>query len=421
MSGRKCATCSSREFTEDPESHTVCTQCGHRIEDEAIKSCIEYDLFKPIGTNVESGLGARGRNRATGDSGEINRARVKREIERLATGMKLSSQHVNSAFRIYVVVQEKNFIQGRKSINVMAVALYISCRMLKTPHLLIDFADHLGVDLFKLGQYYLKIVKLVNLQLPLIDPSLFIHRFCSKLSFEDKTQQVALTAIRIVKRMKRDWMSYGRRPSGLCGAAILIAARLHGFRRSAQQILRTVKVCNDTIRKRLEVFQSLPVAALTRDEFESLNLESEEWGESDPPCFRGTQTSEPVLAVTAAPRCEPAALPMEPATDSYSDLDDDEINDIILSPEESALKRILWDHINSEWLEKQRLRDEKKLASPQKPRIKRPAKPPMETAEDPADALRKSGKLSRRTDPEALEQLWKEGEYQHSSLVTFKK
>lgn len=420
MSGRKCPHCSSRDLVQDPESNTVCSQCGRRIEAEAIESRLEYDLFQPVGTNVESGLGAKGRNRLNGDSGEMNKARVKREIERLATGMKLSTQHVNSAFRIYVLVQEKHFIQGRKSINVMAVALYITCRMLKTPHLLIDFADHLGVDLFKLGQYYLKIVKLINLQLPLIDPSLFIQRFCSKLSFEDKTQQVALTAIRIVKRMKRDWMSYGRRPSGLCGAAILIAARFHGFRRSAQQVLRTVKVCNDTIRKRLEEFQNLPVAALTRDEFEALNLDSEEWGESDPPCFRGIQSSEPVLAVTAG-KVEPPALPVEPTKDSYSDVDDDEINDIILSPEESALKRILWNHINSEWLEKQRIRDEKKLASPQKQRVKRPAKPPMETAEDPADALRKSGRLSRRTDPEALEQLWKEGDYQHTSLVTFKK
>ena len=36
------------------------------------------------------------------------------------------------------------------------------------------------------------------------------------------------TAIKLIKRMMLDWMAYGRRPSSLCGAALLISARFHG-------------------------------------------------------------------------------------------------------------------------------------------------------------------------------------------------
>ena len=43
--------------------------------------------------------------------------------------------------------------------------------------------------------------------------------------------------------MKRDWMSTGRRPSGLCGAAILISSRIHNFKRTTQQIVEVVNVC----------------------------------------------------------------------------------------------------------------------------------------------------------------------------------
>ena len=50
------------------------------------------------------------------------------------------------------------------------------------------------------------------------DPCLYIHRFAHKLEFEDKTHEVSMTALRLVSRMKRDWMAQGRRPSGLCGA-----------------------------------------------------------------------------------------------------------------------------------------------------------------------------------------------------------
>jgi transcription initiation factor TFIIIB Brf1 subunit/transcription initiation factor TFIIB len=49
---------------------------------------------------------------------------------------------------------------------------------------------------------------------------------------------VANTALRIVARMRRDWMQTGRRPAGICGAALLISARLHGFRRTQKDILQ---------------------------------------------------------------------------------------------------------------------------------------------------------------------------------------
>lgn len=52
----------------------------------------------------------------------------------------------------------------------------------------------------------------------LLDPCLYIHRFAHKLEFGEKEHDVAMTALRLVSRMKRDWIHHGRRPSGLCGA-----------------------------------------------------------------------------------------------------------------------------------------------------------------------------------------------------------
>lgn len=34
--------------------------------------------------------------------------------------------------------------------------------------------------------------------------------------------------MRLISSMKRDWMQTGRRPSGVCGAAIWLAAHIHG-------------------------------------------------------------------------------------------------------------------------------------------------------------------------------------------------
>ena len=65
------------------------------------------------------------------------------------------------------------------------------------------------------GQTFLKLVRLLNITVPLIDPSLYIHRFASKLEFEEQTHGVAMTAVRLVGRMSRDWLQTGRRPAGI--------------------------------------------------------------------------------------------------------------------------------------------------------------------------------------------------------------
>ena len=61
-----------------------------------------------------------------------------------------------------------------------------------------------------------------------VDPSLYIHRFADRLDFGRQMHGVANTALRLVASMKRDWIQTGRRPSGICGAAIYIAAHIHG-------------------------------------------------------------------------------------------------------------------------------------------------------------------------------------------------
>jgi len=181
---------------------------------------------------------------------------------------------------------------------VVAAAIYIVCRKEKTPHLLIDFSDALQVNLYTLGSCYLKLIKFLHFEMPVIDPSLFIHRFCDKLEFGEKLSVVSMTALRLLQRMKRDWICHGRRPTGLVGAAILIAARYHGFKRTTNQIVQTVHVCDETIRKRLVEFKQTSVAKLTREEFEKLDLERDIKEECDPPAFIRSNRMKEILKIT---------------------------------------------------------------------------------------------------------------------------
>ena len=114
------------------------------------------------------------------------------------------------------------------------------------------------------------------------DPSLFLHRFAGKLDLgregdpgdggDDARKALLMavtnTAVRLVSSMQRDWMQTGRRPSGVCGAALFLACHIHGAPRSKRDVMRVVHVGWSTLDERVREFRSTAVSALTAAEFE---------------------------------------------------------------------------------------------------------------------------------------------------------
>lgn len=108
-----------------------------------------------------------------------------------------------------------------------------------------------------------------------------VHRLAARLEFGRKTEKVATDAIRLVQRMEKDWMTTGRRPSGICGACLILAARMNNFRRTVREVVYVVKVTDMTINKRLDEFKVTPSSELTVEEFRKVDLEARH----DPPAF----------------------------------------------------------------------------------------------------------------------------------------
>lgn len=110
---------------------------------------------------------------------------------------------------------------------------------------------------------------------------MYVHRFAKHLEFGDEQSKVAKDALRLIQRMDRDWMVQGRRPSGICGAALILAARMNNFRRSIREVVYIVKVADLTIQKRLDEFRATKSGELTVEEFRNIWLEQGH----DPPSF----------------------------------------------------------------------------------------------------------------------------------------
>src|SRR5882757_3426320 len=69
-----------------------------------------------------------------------------RKIQSIASVLRLSDIVSLAATRLYTLAVEHKFTKGRKSLNVVAVCLYVACRQKETRnYMLIDFSDLLQV------------------------------------------------------------------------------------------------------------------------------------------------------------------------------------------------------------------------------------------------------------------------------------
>ncbi|XVE62482.1 hypothetical protein DITRI_Ditri06bG0121400 [Diplodiscus trichospermus] len=182
-----------------------------------------------------------------------------------------SDDVVETARRFYEIALERNFTRGRRSELVQAACLYLACRQKRKPFLLIDFSSYLSINVYELGSVYLQLCYVLYLAetkdlQKLIDPSIFIHKFTNVL-IPEGNDEVVKTARDILASMKRDWMQTGRKPSGLCGAALYISALSHGLKCSKSDIIRVVHICEATLTKRLVEFENTDAGTLTIEEF----------------------------------------------------------------------------------------------------------------------------------------------------------
>lgn len=226
------------------------------------------DGTKPIRSNSR----ALNRFASAGESREVTLANARRAIQQVASTMRLPTLYVEKAHRLYSRALQMRFMYGRQQAHVVATCLYLICRLEKSPHLLIDFSDTLQVNVYTLGKTYLQFSKLLNLQqqLKVIDPALYLHRFAYFFNLGDKLNAVVSLALRIITRMKKDWIHAGRRPDSICAIAMLLAMKCHSIERSHVDVAKVFRISTSTLNSRIQEFQETPSSQLTVQQFSSL-------------------------------------------------------------------------------------------------------------------------------------------------------
>ncbi|XP_019157496.1 PREDICTED: transcription factor IIIB 60 kDa subunit-like isoform X3 [Ipomoea nil] len=275
-----CSYCGKSVHADNVDGRQCCTLCGRVLSEDNFATEVTF-VKNAAGQSQMSGNFVR----TVQSNFSASRDRTLREafegIDSMlyALGIDGGDSIANPALRFYTIALERNFTRGRRKEQVQAACLYIACREKKKPFLLIDFSEYLRINVYVLGAVFLQLCKLLSLeehpivQKP-VDPSLFIHRFTDRL-FGERKPNVSRTALHIVASMKRDWMQTGRKPSGLCGAALYIASLSYGLKRSKLEIIKVVHVCEATLTKRLIEFENTDSGSLTIEEFNTRAVELE--------------------------------------------------------------------------------------------------------------------------------------------------
>ncbi|GAW82594.1 transcription factor IIIb subunit [Plasmodium gonderi] len=285
-----CQNCNSTDVeTNEGQGEVICLRCGSVLEENKIVESLEFvennnGAISMVGQFVpSSGNKSFILSWGVRESREISLQKGYINIQKIADQLHLSTQYVESAQRIYLMALQRNFTMGRNNSYVAASCLYTICRREKSPVMLIDFSDILQTPVKPLGKTFMKLLRLLHINVPNIDPSLYLERFAHKLNLKNDIYKVTYTGIKLIQAMARDWICTGRRPTGLCGAALLISTRMHGIFINSNTIANIVRISNPTIVKRLSEFKNTSTAKMKVSDFDKIHL-NDIPSNSLPPC-----------------------------------------------------------------------------------------------------------------------------------------
>lgn len=407
-----CKSCGSAETNENyGNDNLCCRKCGSLNEELFITTSL--DFTEKNGSSHLSGQFVRMTDVYAKQGNNIIRTtnfQIQDKIRGICLPLGLSEGIMTRAYRWYKLSLQGNLTKGRNILYTLSACVYIVCRQEKTPHLLNDFSELLDLNVFKIGNIFMKIVVFLNIKIPLIDPSLFIHRFFSKLKLVNP--KIIFFSMRLISRMKRDWIIVGRRPNNLCGAALVTASRIYHEERTVEEVAKVVRASAHTINIRLKEISETQTANLTITDFLNIWLENEE----DPPITKKNMKMLDDKTIESGIFTPPSE------TESNFSQDADVINDLsqtneideiinfddvdcfILTREEAKQKEKVWNSMYEEFLREQSIR----ASVRKKERKKRKPKEKYDSVEDAVKGLIKDRKMSNKINYDILEKIFKQ-------------
>ncbi|MFW9909158.1 MAG: transcription initiation factor IIB [Candidatus Thorarchaeota archaeon] len=169
------------------------------------------------------------------------------EMERLSSQLGIPRDVRETSALIYRKALAKRLVRGRSIESVVAASIYLACRIYRIPRRLDEVVSETNLDRKKIGQSVRLIVTQTNLNVPLPSAQDLIPRLSSDLFLKGRTVK---KATEIIKEAKERYITMGKDPGGIAGAALYIAGILEDDRRTQREIANVSRVTEVTIRNR---------------------------------------------------------------------------------------------------------------------------------------------------------------------------
>jgi transcription initiation factor TFIIB len=293
--GEVCPECEGESIVaDDVHGEMVCDDCGCVVQTEQIDTGPEWSAFDheegraksrvgaPLtGTMHDRGLttkihwqdtDAQGKELSsekrtqfkrlrtwqerirTKDAGERNLQLALAEINRMSSALGIPTPVREVAADIYRRALDASLVQGRSIEGVATGALYVACRQEDIPRSLDEFSEVSRVNRIEIGRTYRYLAAELDLEMRPVDPRKFLARFCSELDLDGTVRQRAAA---ILDAAAEEGLLSGKSPTGLAGAAIYIAARQSGQKRTQSEVASVAQVTEVTIRNRYKEQRSI--------------------------------------------------------------------------------------------------------------------------------------------------------------------
>ncbi|TFG31823.1 transcription initiation factor IIB [Candidatus Thorarchaeota archaeon] len=179
------------------------------------------------------------------------------EMQRLSSQLGIPYEVRESAALIYRKALMKRIVRGRSIESVVAASIYLACRIHRIPRSLDEIATETDVGRKKIGHAVRLIVSKIEVNVPLPSAKDLIPRLSSDLMLDGRTVK---KATEIIQQAKERYITIGKSPGGIAGAALYIAGILEEDRRTQREIAMASRVTEVTIRNRYkELVRSLGI------------------------------------------------------------------------------------------------------------------------------------------------------------------
>jgi transcription initiation factor TFIIB len=176
------------------------------------------------------------------------------ELDRLSDKVSAPSAVKEKAALIYRKALDEGLVRGRSIAAIAAASLYAACRITGTPRNLREISRASLVKRKDVARCYRLLLRKLNIQMPIADPLIYISKISQKSDISGHVQSIA---IQILNEAREKNISAGKDPMGLAAAALYIACKRAGEKKTQKEIADAAGVTEVTVRNRFKNLKKL--------------------------------------------------------------------------------------------------------------------------------------------------------------------